>query len=253
MQTWKHAIVVGASSGIGKALAEQLLKQGVSVAMVSRRREPMEELRITNYELRKDGNTRGEAFVYQHDVLDYDKTESLFQQITHDLGGLDLVIYSSGVMQSVEEHEYSFAKDREMIEVNVIGAFAWLDEAAKRFERTKSGTIVGISSVAGERGRRANLAYGTSKAALTTFLEGLRNRVSRYGIKIITVKPGFIDTEMTRGKPGLFWLISAEEAAKQILRDARRGQEIIYVPAKWRWVAMALRSVPSFLFRHLNV
>ena len=253
MQTWKHAIVIGASSGIGKALAEQLLKQGTSVAMVSRRREPMEELRITNYELRKKDNTRGNAFVYEHDVTDYDKTEALFQQITHDLGGLDLVIYSSGVMLSVEEHEYSFAKDRETIEVNVIGAFAWLDEAAKRFERTKSGTIIGISSVAGERGRRGNPAYGTSKAALTTLLEALRNRVSRYGVKVITIKPGFIDTDMTRGKPGLFWLISADDAAKQILHAARSGQSIVYVPGKWRWVAMALRSVPSFIFKRLSV
>jgi NAD(P)-dependent dehydrogenase (short-subunit alcohol dehydrogenase family) len=245
MQTWNRALVIGASSGIGKALAEQLLQQGVSVAMIARRKEPMEAIISM-------GGT-GKAFVYQHDVTDYDKTESLFQQITHDLGGLDLVIYASGVMPSVEEHEYSFAKDREMVEVNVLGAFAWLDEAAKRFEQTKSGTIVGISSVAGDRGRRGNPAYCTSKAALTTFLESLRNRLSRYGINVVTIKPGFIDTEMTHGKPGLFWLISAEEAAKQILHAARTGKTVAYIPARWQIVSIILQSIPSFIFKHLPV
>ena len=253
MQTWNQALVIGASSGIGKALAEQLLRQGVSVAMVARRKEPMEELRIKNEGLRVKNASHGNALVYQHDVTHYDEVPALFQQITHDLGGLDLVIYSSGVMPSVEEHEYSFAKDREMIEVNVLGAFAWLGVAAKRFEQTKSGTIVGISSVAGDRGRRGNPAYCTSKAALTTFLESLRNRLSRYGISVVTIKPGFIDTEMTHGKPGLFWLISADEAAKQILHAARTGKTIAYIPARWRIVSIILQCIPSFIFKHLPV
>ncbi len=253
MGNWKRALVIGASSGIGKALAEQLLNEGGSVAMISRRREAMEELRITNYELRKDDASRGQAFVYEHDVTDYAKTEALFQQITGDLGGLDLVIYNSGIMYSSEENEFDFAKDREVIEVNVIAAFAWLGEVAKRFQQTKSGTIVGISSVAGDRGRRGNPAYGTSKAALTTYLESLRNRLSKHGVKVVTIKPGFVDTGMTRGKPGLFWLISAEEAAKQILDAARKGKSTAYVPGRWRYVSMIIKHIPSFIFKHLPV
>ncbi len=97
-----------------------------------------------------------------------------------------MIVYSSGVMRPLDEHEYSFQKDREILEVNVLGAFAWLDEAAQRFEQLKSGgEIVGISSVAGERGRRGNPAYCTSKAALTTFLESLRNRLGRSGVKVL--------------------------------------------------------------------
>jgi short-subunit dehydrogenase len=253
MRTWKRALVIGASSGIGKALAEQLLREGTSVAMISRRREPMEELRITNYELQKKDDTRGDAFVYEHDVTDYEKTQALFQQITGDLGGVDLVIYNSGVMLSMEENEFNFAKDREMIEVNVTAAFAWLGETATRFQQTKSGTIVGISSVAGDRGRRGNPAYCTTKAALTTYLESLRNRLSKSGVKVVTIKPGFIDTDMTRGKPGLFWVISAQEAAKQILDAARAGRSTVYVPWRWRYVSMILRSIPSFIFKHLPV
>ena len=245
MANWNRALVIGASSGIGKALAEQLLKEGVSVVMISRRRAPMEEI-AGKYGAQK-------AFVYEHDVTNFEKTEALFQQITRDLGGLDLVIYNSGVMFSMEENEFNFTKDREMIEVNITAAFAWLGETAKRFQQTKGGTIVGISSVAGDRGRRGNPAYGTTKAALTTYLESLRNRLSKFGVKVVTIKPGFIDTDMTRGKPGLFWLITPEAAAKQILNAARKGKTTAYVPGRWRYVSLILRYIPSFIFKRLPV
>ncbi len=240
---WKHAIVLGASSGIGKALAEELLKSGARVALVARRMEAMESIASTNGD---------KALVYAHDVRDYSAIPRLFQQITKDLGGLDLVIYASGAMPAVDEHEYDFAKDREMLETNLLGGVAWLDEAAKRFEQTKTGTIVGISSVAGERGRRGSPAYCTSKAAITTFLESLRNRLSRYGVTVVTIKPGFIDTEMTRGKPGIFWLISAEEAARRIL-DASRSGGTAYIPGRWRYVMFVIKAIPSFVFKHLPV
>ncbi|HEY3874225.1 MAG TPA: SDR family NAD(P)-dependent oxidoreductase [Candidatus Kapabacteria bacterium] len=245
MPSFKRALVIGASSGIGKALARQLLSEGCHVAFVSRRPSlTPEEVQASN----------GHAFVYEHDVRNYLEAPELFQRIARDLGGLDLVIYSSGVMPAMDEHEYSFDKDREIIDVNVLGAFAWLDEAARRFEQLKSkGMIMGISSVAGERGRRGNPAYCTSKAALTTYLESLRNRLGRYGIKVLTVKPGFVATEMTEGKPGLFWVITAEDAARRILRAARAGKNTAYIPKRWRYVSFLLKSVPSFLFRRLPI
>jgi len=245
MKKWERALVVGASSGIGKALAEQLLREGSSVAMLSRRREPLDEIARTA--------PKGKALVYQHDVKDYAKTEALFQQIALDMGGLDIIIYNSGILFPVEPNEYSFAKDREVLEVNLLGAYAWLNEAAKRFMMTKSGTIVGISSIAGDRGRRGSPAYGTSKAGLTAYLESLRNRLSSFGVKVVTIKPGFIDTDMTRGKPGLFWLITPEDAAKRILEAARKGRSTIYVPRRWRLVSMILRCIPSFIFKYLPV
>ena len=106
----------------------------------------------------------------------------------------------------------------------------------------------------GERGRRANPAYTTSKAALSAYLEALRNRCSRYGVNVVTVKPGFVDTAMTKGMKGLLWLIPADEAARQALALARRGSGAsAFVPARWALVAWVVRTIPSWLFRRTNV
>lgn len=245
-QPWKHAIVVGASSGIGRAIAEELLKRGVSVAMIARRTSELEKIAAS-------ASGSGRALPFAHDVRNTMETEALFQQITQQLGGLDLIVYAAGVMPSIDEHEYSLEKDREMLEVNTLGAFAWLNEAAKRFERTGGGVIVGIGSVAGDRGRRGNPVYCTTKAAVATYLEALRNRLSRFGTKVVTIKPGFVDTEMTKGKPGIFWLISPNEAAKQILSAAARGTPIAYVPHRWKYVMMVIRNIPSFVFKRLPI
>jgi len=243
MKKWSRALIVGASSGIGKALAEKLLAEGCSVAMVARRTEPMEET-ARKYP--------GKVSVYQHDVKEYERTPALFQQIASDLGGLDVVIYASGVLPEVDIHEFNFEKDRETFEVNVLGAFAWLDEAAKRFERTKSGMIVGISSIAGERGRRENPPYYASKAAFSTYLESLRNRLTKYGVKVVTIKPGFVDTPMIAGKK-LPLVISVDRAADLILRAMRRGANTAYVPSRWRLMSIMLHLMPSFIFRRLPI
>lgn len=242
-----RAIVVGASSGIGAAIAVELGREGAAVALLARRES---ELATVAEAVRQAG---GRATIYPHDVTDYDSVPGLLERIEKDLGGLDLVVYAAGVMPEVVEGEYDFGKDRQMIEVNLLGAMAWFDLAAARFEARRAGTLVGISSIAGERGRRGAPGYGTSKAALTTYLEALRNRVSRYGVNVVTAKPGFVDTVMTRGKQGLFWLVTPQQAAARILALAHRGTSASgFVPARWSLVALVVRTIPSFVFRRLN-
>ena len=242
-----RAIVVGASSGIGEALARRLAAGGAQVALVARRATELEQVAAS---IRSAG---GQAQAFVHDAARFDEVPALFEQVTRALGGLDLVAYAAGVMPAVIEGEYSPAKDRAMIEVNLLGAIAWLDQAAARFEAQRSGTLIGISSVSGERGRRNTPGYAASKAGMTAFLEALRNRCSRYGVNVVTVKPGFVDTAMTRGKPGLFWLISADEAARRTLALAARGSSAAgYVPRRWGLVMLVIRLIPSFVFRRLN-
>jgi short-subunit dehydrogenase len=125
--------------------------------------------------------------------------------------------------------------------------------AAARFQERQSGQIVAISSVAGERGRRPYPAYGAAKAGLTAFLESLRNRLSRLGVSVVTVKPGFVATDMLRNAKKVFWVIPAERCAELILAGADARKQSFYVPARWGFVAFVIRSIPSFLFRRMNV
>lgn len=246
---FQHALVVGASSGIGEALARRLAAAGGKVALVARREEDLRRIAL------EIDSAAGEerALAFPHDVLDFEAVPALFQEIARALGGLDLVVYAAGMILPVEPDEYDTVKDLEMLRVNLLGAVAWLNPAADRFARLGRGSIVGIGSVAGDRGRSPNPVYGTSKAGLHTYLEALRNRVARQGVKVVTIKPGFVDTAMTRGKDGLFWLISPDRAAETILRAARRGAVTAYVPARWRLVMAILRAIPSFIFARLGI
>ncbi|BDI32376.1 short-chain dehydrogenase [Capsulimonas corticalis] len=246
---WKRAIVVGASSGMGEVIARRLAASGCKTALIARRESELNALRdALNAE-----NEAPIAFAYPHDVAHTHEVNALFARITQDLGGLDLIVYASGVMPPVGPQEYDIEKDALMIEVNVTGAVAWLNEAAARFGKAKSGTIVGISSVAGDRGRTTGPVYGASKAFLNTYLEALRNRVARHGVKVVTVKPGPVKTPMTQGLGKLPFIISADEAADTILAAAALGVHTVYVPQKWRTIMAVIRAIPSPIFRYLNI
>jgi NAD(P)-dependent dehydrogenase (short-subunit alcohol dehydrogenase family) len=234
---------------MGEALARRLVSEGTRVAMVARRVTALQ--RIMDDINSAAGENRAVAIA--HDVRAVDEVPGLFQEIARELGGLDLVIFAAGVMREVAADEFDTTKDREMLDINLFGAVAWLNQAADRFARLGRGTIVGIGSVAGDRGRAPNPVYCTSKAGLHAYLEALRNRLARLGVRVATIKPGYVDTAMTRGKDGLFWLISADEAADTILRKAEKGSVSAYVPGRWRWLMLFVRSVPSFVFSRLGI
>ncbi len=140
-----------------------------------------------------------------------------------------------------------------MIEVNLIGAMAWLSPVAEMFQNAKAGQIVGISSVAGDRGRVGNPGYNTSKAALTTYLEALRNRLTRHGVNVLTVKPGFVNTEMVKAaQGGTPFIISPEQAADDIYKAMRKRKQVIYTAPIWRWIMLIIQHVPSVIFRRMS-
>lgn len=246
---FKYAIVVGASSGIGEALVRTLAAKGCRVAAVARREEEL--TRLAGDLGSEDGFAP--VFPFVHDVERVDEAPELVQEIARTLGGLDLIVYAAGVSHRSDPSAFLTDLDLQILRVNLEGAVAWLNPVAERFGLLKQGTIVGIGSVAGDRGRHANPVYNASKAGLATYLEGLRNRVGRLGVKVVTIKPGFVDTAMTRGMPRLLWLISADRAAQIIVRKAERGVVTAYVPARWRALMWVIRSIPSFLFRRLKV
>ena len=245
-----RAIIVGASSGIGAALARQLAAQNCRVALVARRED---ELAALCDAINADGDAEARAIYAVHDVRDGEAAPALFQDLCRQLGGLDLLIYAAGVQPRIAPNEYDWNKDAATVAVNLLGAIAWANEAAQRFAVAQTGTIVGIASVAGDRGRQGYPAYGASKAGLTTYLESLRNRVGRLGVRVVTIKPGPVDTELTRGMDKLPLLISAEAAARQIIAAAERGMHTAYVPGVWRVLMTVIRAIPSAIFQKLNL
>lgn len=247
---WRHAIVVGASSGLGAAVARRLAADGTRVALVARRQA---ELLAVAHAITEATGDPERSLVFAHDVTTGAEVPELLPRICRALGGLDLFVYAAGVMPRMGADEYDLAKDRAIVDVNVIGAMAWGNAVAERFARARAGTIVGISSVAGDRGRRGNPAYHASKAALDTYLEAIRNRVARLGVHVVTVKPGPVDTPMTQGMDRLPLLVSADAAAAELLAGAARGRQTVYVPAKWRPIMFVLRHIPSCIFRRLDI
>ena len=243
-----RAIVVGASSGIGAALVRQLAAEGWRVVALARRAAALEGLAREAAE-----RGCGEVSAVVHDVHESDAVPELFERLVRELEGLDLLIFAAGIMPTIGEDEYDTEKDLDILTVNVGGCVAWCNPAADLFRSQRSGTIIGISSIAGDRGRKGNPAYGTSKAAMDHYLEALRNRLGAFGVHVCTIKPGFVDTAMTKGMEGLFWLIGPDAVARRILRAARRRANVRYVPMRWWWVGTMIKLIPSFLFRRLSV
>jgi len=246
----RRAIVVGASSGIGAAIVRQLAREGYRVAALARRGAEIEDLaRAAGSEAEPLGGfVRGTA----HDVRAVEEVPALLERLVRELGGLDLFVYAAGVMSTIQPGEYDTAKDLDMLAINFAGCVAWCNEVAKLMGSQRCGTIVGISSIAGVRGRKGNPMYGSTKAAMTHYLESLRNRLADKRVHVCTIKPGYVDTVMTQGMK-TFWLISADEAASTILAAARRRVNQRFVPWRWSFVALVLMLIPSFLFRRLSI
>ena len=241
-------IVVGSSSGIGLAIARRLALEGRRVAMLARRGEVLEvQAGLVNEAV---GKTL--AHPYVHDAGDTAAAEPLFAQIERELGEVDELHYVAGVMPEVGAEEYDLAKDAEQMRVNALGCIAWVDAAVRRFHDRRKGCIVGVSSVAQDRGRTGRPGYHASKASMDTFLESIRNRVWTRGVQVTTIRPGFVDTPLTAALQ-LRGAISADRAAELILRARDARKTIAYVPWQWRPIMFVIRNIPSVVFRRMTV
>src|SRR6185369_1927209 len=221
---------------------------GYSLALIARRQDKLAELC-------NELNSKEQlARAYVHDVAEYDQVPDLLRKIVAELGGLDLVVFVANVNYPPGGiDKFNFENDRKMIEVNLIGAMAWLHPISEMFQAAKAGQIVGISSVAGDRGRVGNPGYNTSKAGLTTYLEALRNRLTRYGVNVLTVKPGFLKTEMHKAAQGPTpFTIPPEKAVEDIWKGMQKHKQVIYTASIWRWIMLAIQHTPSFIFRRLS-
>lgn len=244
----QRTIVVGASRGIGAALTRKLAQQGHKLILLSRSEAELEKLCA---ELNQKYG-EGCAEYRLHDVLDVNSVRAVFDESVEKLGGLDNLMFVSGVMQLVNWHEFELEKEMQMMNVNLLGGVAWTGIAGEYFKKQGGGQIVGIGSVAGVRGRGGNPAYNSSKAGLHVYLESLRNRLFRYGVRVLTVLPGYTDTDMISEIPTAFGVASPERVANDIWRAIKKKKQVICTPWWWAFILWIVSHTPSFIFRRIK-
>lgn len=239
METLKPtAVIIGASSGIGKALAIQLHAAGYRVAVAARRLELLEQL---------NRDLNNSLICKKMDICKPVESQNILAGIAAELGRIDLLVLSSGTGEINQELDWG--KEQPTISTNVLGFSAIAVATMNFFLSQGSGHLVGISSIAALRGNAIAPAYNASKAFVSNYLEGLRIKAVKSGkpIFVTDIRPGFVDTPMAQGE-GLFWVASPEKAAKQIISAIKRRQKIAYVTRRWGLVAWLLKFMPDFLY-----
>ena len=243
----KRIALIGVTSSIGEEIARECSVPNVRFYLTGRDSKRLAQIGA-------DLEIRGaQSTITEHvDLTDCSCTYGLSARAAKALGGLDIVIFVAGQLPDQDELNWDSQRLRETMEINTTTAMVLLNETAAFFEQQGHGQIVAIGSVAGDRGRATNYAYGAAKGALEIFLSGLRQRLSRRGVKVLLVKPGFVDTPMTAAfKKGPLWA-SPERVAKDIVRAMETGKSVIYTPWWWRWIMLVIRLIPEPIFVRLR-
>ncbi|MEO0473682.1 MAG: SDR family oxidoreductase [Bacteroidota bacterium] len=238
-------LILGARSDMARGIAQIHAKRGDLLLLAGRNQTELnkdaEDLRI------RYGN---EVRVHLFDALDTDSHITFSESLPQ----IDRVYCAFGYLGDQESAQVDHKEMLRIVRTNYDGAVSVLDPLASRMEKAGKGNIVGISSVAGERGRASNYFYGSAKAGFTAYLSGLRNRLAKKGVHVLTVKPGFVATAMTEGLdlPPLL-TASAEKAAKDIVRAADKQKNVIYTKWMWRYVMLIIRNIPEMVFKKLSL
>lgn len=244
----QRILIVGASSAIAEAAARLLAARGDALFLAGRNGP---RLQAIAEDLKLRGAVQAHSFVL--DARAFDRFPALLQAATERLGGLDAALIAHGTLPDQAACQQSVDLLREEFDVNALSFMALCTALANQFEAQGRGVIAVISSVAGDRGRQSNYVYGSAKAAVTAFTSGLRQRLYPKGVRVVTIKPGFVSTPMTAAfRKGALWAAPASVAA-DIVRAMDGGRAVIYTPWFWRPIMWIIRSVPESLFRRLRL
>lgn len=246
----RSVAILGATSAVARAIALQCAKDGYDVVLAGRDQEEGEAL-AADVRVR----TGAACSTVPFDALAFDTHEPLVQDCRDALGRLpDGLVLCFGYMTDQAETQTDAQAARHTIDANFTAAVSVLSRFANAFEERGSGFIGVLTSVAGDRGRMSNYTYGSAKAGLGVFLQGLRNRLHHAGVSVTTVKPGFMDTKMTYGMdlPGLL-TASPERAGEAAWRAIQRGRNEVYVLWFWRYIMLIIRSIPEWLFKRMTM
>ncbi len=244
----KKILVLGATSGIAEATCRLWAAQGHSLFLVGRNSD---KLAMVAADLR----TRGAAAVYT-EVADLDDTEKHPELLAHainSLTGLDIAYLAHGILGDQHAAEHDFPHAAQILHTNFIAPVSLLTWLANFCVQRRSGVLAVISSVAGDRGRKSNYLYGSSKAGLSAFLGGLRNRVDREGVTVLSIKPGPIKTAMTAHMPGANKFADPTKTARTIVAAIEKRRDNLYVPFQWQPIMFVIRHIPESIFKKLNL
>lgn len=246
--TPRRVLALGATSAIAEATLRLMAERGDRLFLVARNPAKLAAVR-------DDLLTRGASAAIGQ-VADLDDTAAhpaLIEQAIAALGGLDVAFLAHGVLGDQPQAERNYATAEAILRTNFLSAVSLVTVLANYFEAQRRGAIAVLSSVAGDRGRRSNYVYGASKGGLNVFLDGVRNRIDRAGVNVLTIKPGFVATPMTAHLPPNALFAQPSAVARHILRAIDRRQDVAYVPPFWGLIMLVVRSVPRRIFKRLNL
>jgi len=244
----KRILVLGATSGIAEACCKLWAARGESLYLVARNPD---RLAAVAAEMRVLG-----ASYVDFTTADLDNTAShpeLLARAINSLAGLDVAYLALGVLGDQHKAERSFDEAAHILHTNFIAPASLLTWLANYCAQRHAGTLAVLSSVAGDRGRKSNYVYGSSKAGLSAFLAGLRNRIDREGVRVITIKPGPVKTAMTQAMKGNAKFADVNKVAATIVKAIDKGQDELYVPGIWRIIMGVIKIIPERVFKKLNL
>lgn len=242
-----QVLILGANSEVAEAVARKFAKEEKANIYLASRDLELLQKQAKDLEIRSQVKAQPLFF----DALDYEAHKEFYRKLDPKP---DLVLLAFGYLGDQAKAQEDFAEARKIIETNFLGAVSILEIVAQDFARRGHGVIIGISSVAGERGRQSNYIYGAAKGALSIYLSGLRNRLYKHGVRVITVLPGFIRTKMTEhlDLPQIL-MAEPDEVAADIYNAYKKGKEIIYSKRLWRWIMAVIKAVPETVFKRLKL
>lgn len=245
----RKILIIGATSAIAEASARLFAQSGDHLFLVARNQAQLNAVAA-------DLKVRGSPLVatYVMDANDFDAHLPMLEEARRALGNFDTVLIAHGTLADQPACQQSVALTMQEIKTNALSVIALLTHIANWFEQQRRGTIVVISSVAGERGRKSNYVYGSAKAMVTAFMSGLRQRLHKAGVSVVTIKPGFVDTPMTANlnlPPAL--TASAESVAREIQRAISKHKDVIYAPWFWAPIMRIIRGIPESAFKRTNI
>jgi len=245
----KKIFISGATSAMAQAFARRHAPHKAEFFLLSRNSEALNTLK-------EDLLARGAAEVTTEamDMASPQDFNATVEKVASQWGGIDIALIAQGVMRDQADLQQDSQLIRENYQVNLLSAVEIASALANHMEQRGQGTIVIISSVAGDRGRQSNYVYGSAKAALSTFSDGLRNRLCKKGVNVITVKPGFVDTPMTAelDKGGPLWA-TPEKIAEDMDNAIEKGKGVLYTPWFWRYILLIIQHIPDFIFKKLSL